>query len=260
MAAKAGLPDGSKPLDLVFHGGSGSLPEEISAAVDYGVVKMNVDTDTQYAFTRPVADHMLKNYDGVLKIDGEVGNKKAVRPARLGQGGRGRHGRPRRRGLPEPALRRPPADLSRGGGPDERTRQPARADPTPRPSCPDDAGIATPSSTAVRRPRQVAAAAPDPAPLAWAVLAEQALADGAPVAAYAFARTGYHRGLDALRRSGWRGPWAGAVGARAQPRLPAGARRARPGGRRDRRGRRGASAARSSCADSSPTAVAELRG
>jgi fructose-bisphosphate aldolase, class II len=69
-----------KPFDLVFHGGSGSLPEEIATAVDFGVVKMNVDTDTQYAFTRPVVDHMLKNYDGVLKVDGEVGNKKAYDP------------------------------------------------------------------------------------------------------------------------------------------------------------------------------------
>jgi fructose-bisphosphate aldolase class II len=74
-----------KPFDLVFHGGSGSLPEEIAAAVDYGVVKMNVDTDTQYAFTRPVADHMLRNYDGVLKIDGEVGNKKAYDPRAWGK-------------------------------------------------------------------------------------------------------------------------------------------------------------------------------
>lgn len=65
-----------KPLSLVFHGGSGSLLSEIREALDYGVVKMNIDTDTQYAFTRPVADHMFRNYDGVLKIDGEVGNKK----------------------------------------------------------------------------------------------------------------------------------------------------------------------------------------
>jgi fructose-bisphosphate aldolase class II len=65
---------------LVFHGGSGSLPEEIHEAIDYGVVKMNIDTDTQYAFTRAVADHMLKNYDGVLKVDGEVGNKKTYDP------------------------------------------------------------------------------------------------------------------------------------------------------------------------------------
>ena len=73
------------PFDLVFHGGSGSLPEEISAAVDYGVVKMNVDTDTQYAFTRPVAEWMLRNFDGVLKVDGEVGNKKQYDPRAWGK-------------------------------------------------------------------------------------------------------------------------------------------------------------------------------
>jgi fructose-bisphosphate aldolase class II len=65
---------------FVFHGGSGSSPEEIREAIDYGVVKMNVDTDTQYAFTRAVADHILKNYDGVLKVDGDVGNKKSYDP------------------------------------------------------------------------------------------------------------------------------------------------------------------------------------
>ncbi len=65
---------------LVFHGGSGSSLEEIHATLDYGVVKMNIDTDTQYAFTRAIADHMLKNYDGVLKVDGEVGDKKAYDP------------------------------------------------------------------------------------------------------------------------------------------------------------------------------------
>ncbi|MEH1098629.1 class II fructose-bisphosphate aldolase [Micromonospora sp. NPDC049060] len=69
-----------KPLSLVFHGGSGSLLSEIREALDYGVVKMNIDTDTQYTFTRPVADHMLRNYDGVLKVDGEVGNKKQYDP------------------------------------------------------------------------------------------------------------------------------------------------------------------------------------
>jgi fructose-bisphosphate aldolase class II len=69
-----------KPFDLVFHGGSGSALEEIREAVSYGVVKMNVDTDTQYAFTRPITDHMFTNYDGVLKIDGEVGSKKAYDP------------------------------------------------------------------------------------------------------------------------------------------------------------------------------------
>jgi fructose-bisphosphate aldolase, class II len=78
--AKLGLPAGSKPFDLVFHGGSGSLPEEIEEALSYGVVKMNVDTDTQYAFTRPIVAHMFGNYDGVLKVDGEVGNKKVYDP------------------------------------------------------------------------------------------------------------------------------------------------------------------------------------
>src|SRR6187431_1300156 len=82
---KLGLEAGSKPFDLVFHGGSGSTAEEIAAAVDFGVVKMNVDTDTQYAFTRPVADHMFTNYDGVLKVDGEVGNKKQYDPRAWGK-------------------------------------------------------------------------------------------------------------------------------------------------------------------------------
>jgi fructose-bisphosphate aldolase class II len=74
-----------KPFDLVFHGGSGSAPEEIREAIGYGVVKMNVDTDAQYAFTRPVAGHMFSNYDGVLKIDGEVGSKKAYDPRSWGK-------------------------------------------------------------------------------------------------------------------------------------------------------------------------------
>jgi fructose-bisphosphate aldolase, class II len=73
------------PFDLVFHGGSGSALEDIREAISYGVVKMNVDTDTQYAFTRPVAGHMFINYDGVLKIDGEVGNKKAYDPRTWGK-------------------------------------------------------------------------------------------------------------------------------------------------------------------------------
>ena len=85
VVEKLGLPAGSKPFDLVFHGGSGSLPEEIAAAVSYGVVKMNVDTDTQYAYTRPVADHMYRHYDGVLKIDGEVGDKKTYDPRSWGK-------------------------------------------------------------------------------------------------------------------------------------------------------------------------------
>lgn len=73
------------PFDLVFHGGSGSTAEEISEAVDNGVIKMNIDTDTQYAYTRPVVSHMFENYDGVLKVDGEVGNKKAYDPRAWGK-------------------------------------------------------------------------------------------------------------------------------------------------------------------------------
>jgi fructose-bisphosphate aldolase class II len=67
-------------FDLVFHGGSGSSLDEIHETLEYGVVKMNVDTDTQYAFSRPVADHVFRNYDGILKVDGEVGVKKAYDP------------------------------------------------------------------------------------------------------------------------------------------------------------------------------------
>ncbi len=67
-------------FDLVFHGGSGSSIEEIHETLEYGVVKMNVDTDTQYAFTRPIVDHFFKNYDEVLKVEGEVGNKKKYDP------------------------------------------------------------------------------------------------------------------------------------------------------------------------------------
>lgn len=82
VAAKYGK---ASPFDLVFHGGSGSSAEEIAEAVANGVIKMNVDTDTQYAFTRPVAGWMLANYDGVFKIDGEVGNKKKYDPRAWGK-------------------------------------------------------------------------------------------------------------------------------------------------------------------------------
>ena len=75
----------NRPFDLVMHGGSGSTDEEIALAVANGVIKMNVDTDTQYAFTRPVVDWMMTNYDGVLKIDGEVGNKKKYDPRAWGK-------------------------------------------------------------------------------------------------------------------------------------------------------------------------------
>ncbi|MFB8245356.1 class II fructose-bisphosphate aldolase [Streptomyces sp. NPDC055952] len=82
VAAKFGK---GSPFDFVFHGGSGSTEEEIRTALENGVVKMNIDTDTQYAFTRPVADHMFRNYDGVLKVDGEVGNKKTYDPRTWGK-------------------------------------------------------------------------------------------------------------------------------------------------------------------------------
>src|SRR5882757_8501042 len=75
----------TSPFDFVFHGGSGSTEQEIATALENGVVKMNLDTDTQYAFTRPVVDHLFRNYDGVLKVDGEVGNKKAYDPRSWGK-------------------------------------------------------------------------------------------------------------------------------------------------------------------------------
>ena len=83
LSAKFGL--AALPLDLVFHGGSGSTDAEIAEAVANGVVKMNIDTDTQYAFTRSIADYMLKNYDSVIKVDGEVGNKKVYDPRAWGK-------------------------------------------------------------------------------------------------------------------------------------------------------------------------------
>jgi fructose-bisphosphate aldolase class II len=79
VAKEFGLSE-DKPFNLVFHGGSGSDLSDIREALSYGVVKMNVDTDTQYAYTRPIAGHMFANYDGVLKVDGEVGSKKAYDP------------------------------------------------------------------------------------------------------------------------------------------------------------------------------------
>jgi len=83
IAAKYGT--GPNPLDLVFHGGSGSTDAEIAEAVSNGVIKMNIDTDTQYAFSRSIADTVLKNYDGFLKVDGDVGNKKIYDPRSWGK-------------------------------------------------------------------------------------------------------------------------------------------------------------------------------
>ena len=112
-----------KPFDLVFHGGSGSALEEIREAISYGVVKMNVDTDTQYAFTRPVADHMFRNYDGVLKIDGEVGNKKAYDPRSCGKAAEGGMAARVDAGLRGPAVRGHQARLSQAV---PAVRRPAR--------------------------------------------------------------------------------------------------------------------------------------
>src|SRR5690606_8685850 len=74
-----------RPFDLVFHGGSGSSAQEIAAAVAHGVVKMNIDTDTQYAFTSTIAGHMMSNWDRVLKVDGGYGDKKAYDPRTWGK-------------------------------------------------------------------------------------------------------------------------------------------------------------------------------
>jgi fructose-bisphosphate aldolase class II len=79
-AVKTKHQTGDNPLYLVFHGGSGSTLEEIHETLDYGVVKMNIDTDCQYAFTRPIADHLFTQYAGALKVDGEVGSKKVYDP------------------------------------------------------------------------------------------------------------------------------------------------------------------------------------
>ena len=197
-----------KPFDLVFHGGSGSDLADIREAISYGVVKMNVDTDTQYAFTRPVAGHMFTNYDGVLKVDGEVGSKKAYDPRTWGKAAEA--------GMTARVVRACEDLLSAGrrssadrywqdgrmthpnllGGPPE-TLLPANEEASAALAAADDPPRWPPGS-----PSYCAA---------WAALAERALAGGDPVSAYAFARTGYHRGLDQLRRAGWKGygpvPW-----------------------------------------------------
>ncbi len=107
VVEKLGLEAGSKPFDLVFHGGSGSTAEEIAAAVEYGVIKMNVDTDTQYAFTRPVAGHMFEQLRRRAQDRRRGRQQEGLRPACVGQGRRGRHGDPRRRGLRQPEQHRP---------------------------------------------------------------------------------------------------------------------------------------------------------
>jgi fructose-bisphosphate aldolase class II len=83
--AVGGLHGRDHPFDLVFHGGSGSSLDDIREAIGYGVVKMNVDTDAQYAFTRPIADHMFTRYDGVLRLEGGTGDKAAYDPRSWGR-------------------------------------------------------------------------------------------------------------------------------------------------------------------------------
>ena len=106
VVSELGLGAGARPFDLVFHGGSGSTARGDRDAVDFGVVKMNVDTDTQYAFTRPVAAHMFANYDGVLKVDGEVGNKKQYDPRAWGKAAEAGMAARVVEACAEPALRR----------------------------------------------------------------------------------------------------------------------------------------------------------
>jgi fructose-bisphosphate aldolase class II len=71
-------------FQYVFHGSSGSTDDEIRAAIAHGVVKINLDTDAQYALTRAIADHVLVNYAGVLKVDGGLGDKRAYDPRAWG--------------------------------------------------------------------------------------------------------------------------------------------------------------------------------
>jgi fructose-bisphosphate aldolase class II len=68
----------------VFHGSSGTGDAELAETVAYGVVKVNVDTEMQYAFTRGVADHVFRRYDGVLRVDGGLGDKTAYDPRAWG--------------------------------------------------------------------------------------------------------------------------------------------------------------------------------
>ena len=224
-----------KPFDLVFHGGSGSTLDEIREAIAYGVVKMNVDTDTQYAFTRPIAGHMFTNYDGVLKVDGEVGNKKAYDPRTYLKAAETGMAERVVRGLRGPAVRpasrrRAEHDRTRHAGPARRRRPPC-CPRTRRPT------LSSPRAPTGRGRRRTTRRSARPG-RRWPRRRWRPSGARDTVEAYAYARTGYHRGLDALRRNGWKGFGPGAVVARAQPRLPALRCRARPGRRGDRRGRR----------------------
>ena len=216
---------------------------------------MNVDTDTQYAFTRPVAGHMFANYDGVLKVDGEVGNKKAYDPRAWGKAAEAGHGRPGRRGLREPLAAPAPASSGYGAA-WRREFQDLMAGPPPTllPEDPAAAGLAAGTAAA-----EVVRAHPSrrsPGPRWPSRRSPTPSTDD--VTAYAYARVGYHRSLDQLRRNGWKGhgpvPWEH----EPNQRLPAGARRAGPGRRRGSARPPRRSAARTFLRDSSPTAYAAL--
>ena len=76
---------GHNPIDFVFHGGSGSTVEEIREAIGYGVIKMNIDTDMQYAFTEGIRDYMVNKVDYLSKQIGnpdgnDIPNKKYYDP------------------------------------------------------------------------------------------------------------------------------------------------------------------------------------
>jgi fructose-bisphosphate aldolase, class II len=72
-------------FQYVFHGSSGSELDQVREANANGVVKVNIDTDAQYAFTRAIADHILTHYDGVLRIDGDAGRKADYDPRTWGR-------------------------------------------------------------------------------------------------------------------------------------------------------------------------------
>ena len=209
----------------------------------YGVIKMNVDTDTQYAFTRPIAGHMFANYDGVLKIDGEVGNKKAYDPRAWGKIGEA--------GMAERIVSAC-EHLSSTGTSVCRlmTFQDLMAGPPPTHLPPDPAADELAAGSAAV---DVVRSHPE-SPVAWATLAEQALADSAAddVTAYAYARVGYHRSLDQLRRNGWKGngpvPWEHEPNRGFLRALAALSRGRGP----DRRDRPRPSAAPGSCATAAP--------
>ena len=74
-------------FQYVFHGSSGSSEQELAEAISFGVVKVNVDTDNQYAFTRGVAAHVLDHWQGVLKVDGGIGDKRSYDPRTWGRAG-----------------------------------------------------------------------------------------------------------------------------------------------------------------------------